>query len=204
MVLPLQTWDQARRQLFQGFRNRARDCQGRLLWACPSCPATRRDTAPSPGIFFFSSAHVNERRPIVPTRTGQGIVILRRQHRNLAMWSRPHLAHWRVDVPSWLRKAAGPHPCTRACRGGWPFRHSGYPSFLFPSVGQPPSSVDARRGGFTGPPLFFQLPARVLCGSGQQYPFRAPRRVQRIAFAIVSSGVSWGGGLLNQSWRTGK
>jgi hypothetical protein len=29
-----------------------------------------------------------------------------------------------------------------------------------------------------------------LCGSGQQHPFRAPQRVQRIAFEIVSSGVS--------------
>jgi hypothetical protein len=28
----------------------------------------------------------------------------------------------------------------------------------------------------------------VLCGSGQQHPFRAPQRVQRIAFEIVSSG----------------
>ena len=32
--------------------------------------------------------------------------------------------------------------------------------------------------------------ARVLCGSGQQYPLCAPQRVQRIAFEIVSSGVS--------------
>jgi hypothetical protein len=31
---------------------------------------------------------------------------------------------------------------------------------------------------------------RALCGSGQQHPFRAPQRVQRIAFEIVSSGVS--------------
>ena len=30
---------------------------------------------------------------------------------------------------------------------------------------------------------------RVLCGSGQQHPLRAPHRVQRIAFEIVSSGV---------------
>ena len=36
----------------------------------------------------------------------------------------------------------------------------------------------------------FQLPPLALCGSGQQYPFRAPQRVQRIAFEIVSSGVS--------------
>jgi hypothetical protein len=32
--------------------------------------------------------------------------------------------------------------------------------------------------------------ARVSCGSGQQHPFRAPQRVQRIALEIVSSGVS--------------
>ena len=32
-------------------------------------------------------------------------------------------------------------------------------------------------------------PSRILCGSGQQHPLRAPRRVQRIAFEIVSSGV---------------
>jgi hypothetical protein len=31
---------------------------------------------------------------------------------------------------------------------------------------------------------------RLLCGSGQQHPFRAPQRLQRIAFEIVSSGVS--------------
>jgi hypothetical protein len=31
----------------------------------------------------------------------------------------------------------------------------------------------------------------VLCGSGQQHPLRAPQRVQRIAFEIVSSGVGW-------------
>jgi hypothetical protein len=34
-----------------------------------------------------------------------------------------------------------------------------------------------------------EVPA-VLCGSGQQHPFRAPQRVHRIAFEIVSSGVS--------------
>jgi hypothetical protein len=30
----------------------------------------------------------------------------------------------------------------------------------------------------------------VLCGSGQQHPFLAPQRVQRMALEIVSSGVS--------------
>ena len=30
---------------------------------------------------------------------------------------------------------------------------------------------------------------RVSCGSGQQHPFRAPQRVHRIAFEMVSSGV---------------
>ena len=38
--------------------------------------------------------------------------------------------------------------------------------------------------------IAFQIPARVSCGSGQQHPLRAPQRVQRIAFEIVSSGVS--------------
>jgi hypothetical protein len=36
----------------------------------------------------------------------------------------------------------------------------------------------------------------VLCGSGQQHPFRAPQRVHRIAFEIVSSGVS-----MSSRWR---
>jgi hypothetical protein len=31
--------------------------------------------------------------------------------------------------------------------------------------------------------------AGASCGSGQQHPFRAPQRVQSIAFEIVSSGV---------------
>ena len=39
-----------------------------------------------------------------------------------------------------------------------------------------------------GPQLF--SPTRVSCGSGQQHPLRAPHRVQRIAFDIVSSDVS--------------
>jgi hypothetical protein len=35
----------------------------------------------------------------------------------------------------------------------------------------------------------FQSTTRALCGSGQQHPFLAPQRVQRIAFEIVSGGV---------------
>ena len=63
-----------------------------------------------------------------------------------------------------------------------------------PATSRPVLTVRVRCGGrltpkSAGPQLFFS-PVRVLCGSGQQHPFRAPQRVQRIAFEIVSSGVS--------------
>jgi len=47
-----------------------------------------------------------------------------------------------------------------------------------------------RRGPLSWPAVTH---ARVLCGSGQQRLFRAPQRVERMAFEIVSSGASmWG------------
>ena len=38
-----------------------------------------------------------------------------------------------------------------------------------------------------GPPGFFSAPS----GSGQQHPFRAPQRVQRIDFVSMSSRCRW-------------
>jgi hypothetical protein len=50
--------------------------------------------------------------------------------------------------------------------------------------------VHAERVGLALKPAGPHFTARVLCGFGQQHPLRAPQHEQRIAFEIVSSGVS--------------